>query len=44
VKRLIYICSPLRGDLERNIRKAQAYCREAVEFGVVPLAPHIYFT
>lgn len=43
-KRLIYICSPLRGDIERNIRKAQTYCREAVEFGVIPLAPHIYFT
>ena len=28
--RLIYICSPLRGDIEKNIQKAQGYCREAV--------------
>ena len=29
--RLIYICSPLRGDIEKNIQKAQGYCREAVD-------------
>ena len=30
-KRLVYICSPCRGDIEKNIEKAQRYCREAVE-------------
>ena len=30
-KRFIYICSPCRGDMEKNITKAQGYCREAVE-------------
>lgn len=44
MKRLVYICSPLRGDIERNITKAQGYCREAINFGVIPLAPHVYFT
>jgi len=43
-KKLVYICSPLRGDIERNIIKAQSYCREAVELGVIPIAPHVYFT
>ena len=28
-KRFIYICSPCKGDMERNITKAQGYCREA---------------
>ena len=30
-KKLVYICSPCRGDIEKNIEKAQYYCREAVE-------------
>ena len=45
-KRFIYICSPCRGDMEKNITKAQDYCREAVELfpDVVPIAPHVYCT
>lgn len=45
-KKLVYICSPCRGDIEKNIIKAQGYCREAVEFfpDVIPIAPHVYFT
>ena len=40
----IYICSPLRGDIERNIMRALDHCREAAELGVLPIAPHAYFT
>lgn len=40
----VYICSPCRGDYERNIIKAQGYCRRALDFGVIPIAPHVYFT
>ena len=45
-KKLVYICSPCRGELEKNIAKAQGYCREAVELfpDVIPIAPHVYFT
>lgn len=45
-KRFIYICSPLRGDIEQNKKKAREYCREAVTCypDVVPIAPHIYCT
>ena len=45
-KKLVYICSPCRGDIEKNIEKAQHYCREAVELwdDVIPIAPHVYFT
>lgn len=44
--RLVYICSPCRGEMEKNIIKAQGYCREAVELfpDVVPIAPHVYCT
>jgi len=42
--KLIYICSPLRGDIERNINRANGYCRFAVTQGVIPLAPHVIFT
>ena len=42
--KFIYICSPLRGDIERNIRKANGYCRFAITKSVVPLAPHVMFT
>ena len=41
----VYICSALRGDMENNIRLAKCYCEYAVrEHGVLPIAPHIYFT
>lgn len=44
--RLIYICSPCRGEMEKNIIKARGYCREAVEHwpDVLPIAPHVYCT
>lgn len=40
---LVYICSPLSGDVERNQAAARRYCRYAVESGTIPLAPHLYF-
>lgn len=42
--KLVYVCSPLQGDLERNISRANGYCRFAVTQGVVPIAPHTIFT
>ena len=44
--RLVYICSRYKDDPERNVQKAQEYCREAMELwpDVLPLAPHVYFT
>ncbi len=42
--RLVYISSPLRGDVERNIQKAKDYCAYAASCGVIPLAPHTIFT
>lgn len=42
--KMIFVCSPLRGDVEGNIKKAKGYCREIVLKGNIPIAPHIYFT
>ena len=40
----VYICSPLRGDYERNIQMAIRYCRAVALRGDIPIAPHIYCT
>ena len=41
---VVYICSPLSGEVELNQDNARRYCRFAVDSGYIPLAPHIYFT
>lgn len=40
----IFVCSQLRGDVLRNIGKAKEYCFSIANIGMVPLAPHVYFT
>ena len=40
---LVYICSPLSGDIPGNQDKARRYCRFAVDSGYIPLAPHLFF-
>jgi len=40
----IYICSPLKGSIEKNMERAIKYCRFAFDEGFVPIAPHAYFT
>lgn len=44
-KKFIYICSPLRGDYEKNTENAETYCYVIMRHvpDAVPLAPHIYF-
>jgi len=39
--KLVYICSPLRGDMEANIKRASRYCAYAAGCGVIPIAPHV---
>lgn len=41
---MIFICSPLAGDIENNLEKAKKYCRFATEQNEIPIAPHLYFT
>jgi len=40
---LVFICSPLAGNIERNQENARRYSKFAVEQGAIPLAPHLLF-
>lgn len=42
-KKLIYICSPFRGETEKNMKLAQRYCRFVVSKGFTPIAVHLLF-
>ena len=43
MRKKVFICSPFRGDMEGNARKAAAYSRMACEEGYLPIAPHLLF-
>lgn len=43
MRKKVFICSPFRGDMEGNARKAAVYCRMACEQGYLPIAPHLLF-
>lgn len=40
---LVFLCSPLAGNVERNIENARRYSKFTVEQGAIPLAPHLLF-
>ncbi len=40
---MVYICSPLSGDMPGNQRRARRYSRFALEQGCMPMAPHLLF-
>ena len=40
----VFICSPLRGNIQENQAKAKKYARQAILKGYIPIVPHIYFT
>lgn len=42
-KPLIYICSPYSGNVDVNVKKAQRFCRFAIDKNCIPLAPHLFF-
>ena len=44
MKKKIFLCSPLRGDFERNRHIAELLCRIVALKGHIPIAPHVYFT
>ena len=43
MNKLIYICSPFRGDYETNTKNAIRYSAAAFAAGYIPVTPHIYF-
>lgn len=40
---LVYVCSPLAGDVARNMERARYYSRFVLERGRIPLAPHLLY-
>lgn len=38
----VYICAPLGGDVDNNLRKAQLYAKYALMCGMAPVVPHFY--
>lgn len=40
---LIFVCSPYRGDVEANVRRAERFCRFVYEQHGVPFAPHLLY-
>ena len=41
--RLVYICAPLRGDVEKNIEFARQKAQEVFQAGDIPVCPHLMF-
>lgn len=41
---LVFICSPYRGDREKNTERVKRYCWHAAIEQKIPIAPHLYFT
>ena len=42
MKKKVYICAPLGGNVEGNVKKAVRYAKFALKSGVAPIVPHFY--
>ncbi len=40
---LVYICSPYRGEVKKNVLRAKRYSAFAVREEVIPITPHLLF-
>ena len=38
----VYICAPLGGDVEGNLKRVREYARYALLCGTAPVVPHFY--
>lgn len=43
MKKMIFICSPYRGNVAKNIERAKRYARFVAKVGHCPIAPHLFF-
>lgn len=41
--KLVYICAPLREDVNHNVEFARQWAREVFQAGAVPICPHLMF-
>ena len=42
MKKKVYICAPLGGNTEENLKKVRRYTEYALRCGVSPVVPHFY--
>ena len=42
MKKKVYICAPLGGNVERNLNQVRKYARYALICGTAPVVPHFY--
>lgn len=42
MRKKVYICAPLGGDVEGNIERVKEYARYALKCGAAPVVPHFY--
>ena len=38
----VYICSPLGGNVEKNLEQVKHYTKYALKCGTAPVVPHFY--
>ena len=38
----VYVCAPLGGDVDSNLKRVRAYTEYALRCGTAPVAPHFY--
>lgn len=43
MSKLVYICAPYSGDIEKNIEQANKYAKFVYRHGFIPIAPHNLF-
>ena len=39
----VFVCSPMKGDVEKNLKLAKFASRVLIGTGYIPIAPHLYF-
>lgn len=42
-KKLVYVASPVSGDVENNLKQTAEYCRNVFDAGFIPVCPHLTF-
>lgn len=42
-KKLVYVCSPYAGDVDKNVENACKYSRCVYERGCIPITPHLLY-
>ena len=40
--RKVYVCAPLGGNIEQNLKKVKTYTEYALRCGTAPVVPHFY--